>query len=214
MHRRGGGHRPGARSPRPGSLRRSEDAQVIRSVTLFAETVGVRIIAGSREGHRIDAPKGDATRPTSDRVRESAFNLIGPVDGAAVLDLFAGSGAMGLEALSRGAASCVFVESEPRGLPHDRREPRQAPPRTRRVLCQDAPRALAAERGTYDLVLCDPPYDDAPHAPARAAPRAHPRPGRPARLRDRAPRSSPRSTGLAVRTSRRYGSARLTLFEP
>ena len=65
----------------------------------------VRIIAGSREGHRIAAPKGATTRPTGDRVREAAFNLIGPVDGAAVLDLFAGSGAMGLEALSRGAAS-------------------------------------------------------------------------------------------------------------
>ena len=64
----------------------------------------MRIIAGSRKGHRISAPKGERHRPTGDRVREAAFNLIGPVDGAAVLDLFAGSGAMGLEALSRGAA--------------------------------------------------------------------------------------------------------------
>ena len=67
---------------------------------------------GQPSGHRIAAPKGRDTRPTSDRVRENAFNLIGPVDGAAVLDLFAGSGALGLEALSRGAASCVFVESD------------------------------------------------------------------------------------------------------
>src|SRR5689334_2816364 len=72
----------------------------------------VRIIAGSRKGHRIAAPKGRDTRPTSDRVRENAFNLIGPVDRAAVLDLFAGSGAMGIEALSRDAESCVFVESD------------------------------------------------------------------------------------------------------
>ena len=64
----------------------------------------VRIIAGSRKGARIFAPKNE-TRPTGDRVREAAFNLIGPVDEMAVLDLFAGSGAMGLEALSRGAAS-------------------------------------------------------------------------------------------------------------
>ena len=60
----------------------------------------MRIIAGSRKGHVIAAPKGRDTRPTSDRVRENAFNLIGPVDDANVLDLFAGSGAMGIEALS------------------------------------------------------------------------------------------------------------------
>ena len=65
----------------------------------------LRIIAGTHRGHRIAAPKGRDTRPTSDRVRESAFNLVGPVDDADVLDLFAGSGALGLEALSRGAAS-------------------------------------------------------------------------------------------------------------
>ena len=64
----------------------------------------MRIIAGSRKGARIVAPKGAATRPTSDRVREAAFGLIGPLDGARVADLYAGSGAMGLEALSRGAA--------------------------------------------------------------------------------------------------------------
>src|SRR5918994_3886525 len=71
----------------------------------------VRIIAGSRKGSTIYAPKSEA-RPTGDRVREAAFNLIGPVDDMAVLDLFAGSGAMGLEALSRGASSAVFVESD------------------------------------------------------------------------------------------------------
>ena len=72
----------------------------------------MRVIAGTHRGARIAAPKGLATRPTGDRVREAAFNLIGPVDDARVLDLFAGSGAMGLEALSRGAASVTFVESD------------------------------------------------------------------------------------------------------
>src|SRR5262245_26012294 len=117
----------------------------------------MRIIAGSRRGHRIDAPKGIATRPTSDRVRESAFNLIGPVDGATVLDLFAGSGAMGLEALSRGAASCLFVESSRDacraiGANLDKLLLEGT------VLCRDALGALATERRVYDLVLCDPPY--------------------------------------------------------
>ena len=59
----------------------------------------MRIVAGSRRGHRIAAPKGAVTRPTSDRVREALFSIVGPVDGAAALDLYAGSGALGLEAL-------------------------------------------------------------------------------------------------------------------
>src|SRR3954465_14447087 len=118
----------------------------------------VRIISGSHRGQRIAAPKGRDTRPTSDRVRENAFNLIGPVDDADVLDLFAGSGALGLEALSRGATSATFVES-------DREACRTINANLDKlklnatVLCQDALRALASERGTYDLGLADPPYD-------------------------------------------------------
>src|SRR5947207_14816073 len=74
----------------------------------------MRIIAGARKGARIFAPKGRETRPTGDRVREAAFNLLGPgaAEDAIVLDLFAGSGAMGLEALSRGASHATFVESD------------------------------------------------------------------------------------------------------
>jgi 16S rRNA (guanine966-N2)-methyltransferase len=123
----------------------------------------LRIIAGELRGRRIDAPKGTVTRPTSDFVRETAFNLIGPVDGAVVLDLYAGSGALGLEALSRGAERVLFVDSsreacrtigwnlEKLGL-------------EAAVLCQDAARALSAERGPYDLILADPPYDFAGYA--------------------------------------------------
>ena len=73
----------------------------------------MRIIAGTHRGRRIAAPKGDHTRPTGDRVREALFDIVGPVDGASVLDLYAGSGALGLEALSRGAAACVFAETDP-----------------------------------------------------------------------------------------------------
>src|SRR6185312_9689303 len=78
-----------------------------------AYTRRVRIIAGERKGHTIIAPRGRETRPTSDRVRENVFNIVAPwVEGAQVLDLYAGSGAMGLEALSRGAERAVFVESD------------------------------------------------------------------------------------------------------
>jgi 16S rRNA (guanine966-N2)-methyltransferase len=171
----------------------------------------VRIIAGSRRGHRIEAPRGLATRPTSDRVRENAFNLIGPVEDSSVLDLFAGSGAMGLEALSRGAARCVFVETSRdacRAIAVNLDKLRL----NATVLCQDALHALAAERGTYDLVLCDPPYDYphrdelAPHLERLLAPDG-------LLVYETGARDQPEVPGLETRTSRRYGAARLTLFE-
>ena len=171
----------------------------------------MRIIAGSHRGQRIAAPKGSDTRPTSDRVRENAFNLIGPVDGADVLDLFAGSGAMGLEALSRGAASATFVENDREAVRVinanlDKLKLRGA------VLAQDAVRAIGGARRTYNLVLCDPPYD---YDPVRLAPllagllRAdgvlvYESSGR---------QDPPVVPGLTERTSRKYGSARLTLFD-
>src|SRR5439155_19972823 len=105
----------------------------------------MRIIAGTHRGHRIAAPKGRDTRPTSDRVRENAFNLIGPVDGARVLDLFAGSGAMGLEALSRGAASAIFVESDREACRVINANLDKLRLRAT-VLCQDAVRTVAGER--------------------------------------------------------------------
>jgi 16S rRNA (guanine966-N2)-methyltransferase len=171
----------------------------------------VRIIAGSHRGQRIAAPKGKDTRPTSDRVRENAFNLIGPVADADVLDLFAGSGALGLEALSRGAASVTFVESDRDAVRTinanlDKLKLRGS------VLQQDAVRAASGDRRTYDLVLCDPPYD---YDDARLLPHL-------AKLvsadgvlvYETSGRADPPDVpGLDVRTSRKYGSARLTLFE-
>ena len=122
----------------------------------------MRIIAGTHRGHRIAAPKGLDTRPTSDRVRESAFNLIGPVDGASVLDLFAGSGAMGLEALSRGAEHATFVEADRRAAETIDENLAKLRLTGARIVRDDAVRALAAEASAgrkYDLVLVDPPYD-------------------------------------------------------
>ncbi len=171
----------------------------------------MRIIAGSHRGHRIAAPRGRDTRPTSDRVRENAFNLIGPVDGADVLDLFAGSGALGLEALSRGASSATFVESDRDacrtiGANLDKLELRGS------VLCQDAVRAVSRDRGRYDLVLCDPPYDFdhtklAPHLAGLLTADG-------LLVYETSGRADPLDLpGLQVRTSRRYGSTRLTLYE-
>jgi 16S rRNA (guanine966-N2)-methyltransferase len=123
----------------------------------------VRIVAGSKKGHRIVAPKGVVTRPTSDRVRESAFALVGPVEDATVLDLFAGSGAMGLEALSRGAARCVFVERDRDACRVISRNLEKLRLTGAIVLCRDVIDVLREERARgrrYELVLVDAPYEE------------------------------------------------------
>jgi 16S rRNA (guanine966-N2)-methyltransferase len=173
----------------------------------------MRIVAGSRKGARIFAPKGLDTRPTGDRVREAAFNLIGPVGGASVLDLFAGSGAMGLEALSRGAERAVFVESDRNACGAIDRNLVKLGLTGARIACQDVLTFLATEGSHYDLVLVDPPYEMVESLQMRLASYL------PAVLADdgllvfETSRRVEPELPLAKRTSRRYGSARLTLFE-
>jgi 16S rRNA (guanine966-N2)-methyltransferase len=173
----------------------------------------MRIIAGTRRGARIAAPKGLATRPTGDRVREAAFNLIGPVEGATVLDLFAGSGAMGLEALSRGAEKVTFVESDRLACRTISENLEKLRLTGARVVCQDAVWTLRQETRTYELVLVDAPYEAwadlepklAEHLPRVLAPHG-------LLVVETGARTEP-TLPLPRRTSRRYGSARLTLFE-
>jgi 16S rRNA (guanine966-N2)-methyltransferase len=173
----------------------------------------MRIIAGSRRGARIAAPKGHATRPTGDRVREAAFNLIGPVDDARVLDLFAGSGAMGLEALSRGATSVTFVESDRAACRTISQNLEKLKLTGARVVCADALWTLRQETRPYDLIVVDAPYE----AWAELEPRLG---DQLARLLapegvvvvETGARTEP-TLPLSQRTSRRYGSARLTLFD-
>jgi 16S rRNA (guanine966-N2)-methyltransferase len=177
----------------------------------------VRIIAGERRGAKIAAPKGDSTRPTGDRVREAAYNLIGPVDDTAVLDLFAGSGAMGLEALSRGARRCVFVESDRAACAVIRDNLEKLRLTGALVLQKDAFQAVREERAagrTYDLVLVDPPYGTWPDLQERLA-AALPPVLAPDGLIvvETSARIEP-ELPLTVVTSRRYGSARITLFTP
>jgi len=175
----------------------------------------VRIIAGDRRGAKIAAPKGDTTRPTGDRVREAAYDLIGPVDDAAVLDLFAGSGAMGLEALSRGARRCVFVESDRAACRVIQDNLEKLRLTGALVLQKDAFQALREERGagrTYDLVLVDPPYGSWPDLEPRLA-EALPAALAPDGLLvvETSAKVEP-ELPLTLVTSRRYGSARITLF--
>jgi 16S rRNA (guanine966-N2)-methyltransferase len=176
----------------------------------------VRVIAGSRKGHTIAAPRGLDTRPTSDRVRENVFNIVGPLDGATVLDLYAGSGAMGIEALSRGAARAVFVERDADAARTIERNLDRLRLTGARVVRGDALTALAQEAAAgrkYDLVLVDPPYGVYPDLQpqlARYLPAVLAADGllvveTEARVQPELP--------LPPRTSRRYGQTRVTLFE-
>jgi 16S rRNA (guanine966-N2)-methyltransferase len=176
----------------------------------------LRVVAGSRKGARIFAPKGADTRPTADRVREAAFNLVGPVDDMAVLDLFAGSGAMGIEALSRGAARAVFVESDREATRTIERNLEKLRLTGAAIVRVDAVTALAAEVAAgrrYDLVLVDPPYEMFSLLQQRLA-RYLPAVVEPGALVvvETAAAEEP-ELPLPKRTSRRYGSARLTVFE-
>jgi len=122
-----------------------------------------RIIAGSAGGRRLLVPPGQATRPTSDRVREALFAALqarGLIDGARVLDLYAGSGALGLEAASRGAASVVLVESAKEALAAIRRNLTTLALPGVSVVAAPVEQYLNAgvRTGVVDLVLLDPPY--------------------------------------------------------
>ena len=123
----------------------------------------MRVIAGEYGGRRLQSPKGAATRPTSDRVREALFSVLGDVTGVTVLDLFAGSGALGIEALSRGAAEATFVEKA-RPAVAALRANLEALGLEAEVSTGDARafvRNASAAGHTYDLVFVDPPYRDA-----------------------------------------------------
>ncbi len=138
----------------------------------------MRIVGGRWRGRSLATPKSDAIRPTSDRLRESLFNVLqhgydDAVEGARVLDLFAGTGAMGLEALSRGAAFALFVDegSEARSLIRENVEAFGVGGATR-LFRRDATRmGPAAPNAPFSLVFCDPPYgrDLAPQALASCA---------------------------------------------
>jgi 16S rRNA (guanine966-N2)-methyltransferase len=176
----------------------------------------VRIIAGERKGHTIFAPRGRETRPTSDRVRENVFNIVAPwVEGARVLDLYAGSGAMGLEALSRGADAVVFVESDPDAVRAIERNLDKLRLTGARVVRADTTTGLAQETAAgrkYDLVLVDPPYAMTDYETlARYLPLVLAEDG--LLVLESAARVEPELDGLALRTTRKYGSTRVTVFE-
>ncbi len=122
----------------------------------------MRVIAGEWRGRKLIAPKGESTRPTADRTRETLFNMlasrIGEFNGLSVADLFAGSGALGIEALSRGAASCLFVEQDKAALDAIRANVATLDARTRATVSAGSVMALGPAKTPHDLILLDPPY--------------------------------------------------------
>jgi 16S rRNA (guanine966-N2)-methyltransferase len=120
----------------------------------------MRIIAGQWRGRKIAAPPGDATRPTADRVREALFSMLasrlGSFEGLHVADLFAGSGALGLEALSRGAAHCTFVERESEAI--NALEKNIATLGAHADIRRGSAEGLGKAARVCDLVILDPPY--------------------------------------------------------
>jgi len=177
----------------------------------------MRVVAGVYGGRRLTAPPGTETRPTSDRVREALFSVLGPsVHDARVLDLFAGSGALGIEALSRGAATAVFVDRSRRAIDAIRAnlDALDIEADVRPLEARAALRAASARREAYDLVFLDPPYRRAAElgrelSEGLAAVLA---PG--ARVITESDRRVPLELDLPLADERRYGDTVIRIHEP
>ena len=179
----------------------------------------MRIVAGEFRGRTLKSPRWDGLRPTSDRLRETLFNILGPsIRGARVLDGFAGTGAIGIEALSRGAAHVVFVERDPRAvtLIDTNLAPLLAGDRPKPVIIRagfaDAVRRLDGE--VFDVIVLDPPY--AEHAAAEALESALPLVGAATRLIiEHGTRHTPPSGHSGVQLARTVaaGDSALSFYE-
>lgn len=175
----------------------------------------MRVITGTARGRRLGELKGEATRPTTDKVKEAVFSAIQfHVQDAQVLDLFAGTGQLGIEALSRGAAHAVFVDSrrEAAQLVRDNLALTGLAERAQ-VLCGDALGYLASTNQRFDLIFLDPPYASEllPQALARIAARGLLAPGGHIVAESALDRALP-ETPFAVQREYRYGKIKVTLL--
>jgi 16S rRNA (guanine966-N2)-methyltransferase len=163
----------------------------------------VRVVAGELGGRRLLAPRGRSVRPTADRVREALFSILGDVDGARVLDLYAGTGALAIEALSRGAAAAKLVDTD---VETARRNVEALALAERCELVRsDALRHLRRDAGEYDLVFCDPPYGLADHLGPQLDPLIAPRLSGEGRVIVESDARSPLALSLPVLVERSYG---------
>ncbi|HZU39652.1 MAG TPA: 16S rRNA (guanine(966)-N(2))-methyltransferase RsmD [Solirubrobacteraceae bacterium] len=174
----------------------------------------MRVIAGELGGRALSAPRGRDTRPTSDRVREALFSILGPVSGARVLDLFAGSGALAIEALSRGAAEATLVDSaapavaviarnlEALGLRAD----------VRRQKAAAFLRSASADARQYDLIFLDPPYRLASELAGELSAALPPVLAPQARVVAESDRRAPLTLALPLFDERRYGDTLIRIY--
>ncbi len=173
----------------------------------------MRIIAGDWRGRTLKAPQGDATRPTSDRTREALFSMLasrlGSFEGLKVADLFAGTGALGLEALSRGAAHCIFVEQDRAALGALKANIAALGADDRATV--RAQSATGFSGGPFDLVFLDPPYQSG--LACRALDGVVLAPGTLVSL-ETAYNEAVDARGLAIEAERVYGKAKITLLRP
>jgi 16S rRNA (guanine966-N2)-methyltransferase len=170
----------------------------------------VRVVAGRYKGRRLEAPPGRDTRPTADRVREALFSILGPLDGLRVLDLFAGSGALGIEALSRGAAQATFVEDDPRALAALRSN-LEAVGAEPVVHGADALAFLATSPGPYDLVFVDPPYSSAQRIARELSERLPGVLAQGALIVSESDKRNPLTLDLPLEDERTYGHTRIAI---
>ncbi len=174
----------------------------------------MRVVAGRLGGRNLFAPRGASTRPTSDRVREAVFSILGDIEGARVLDLYAGSGAMAIEALSRGAAEATLVDSAAAAVAAIRRNLRSLELRAE-VRQQSVEGFLQTARKAgrqYDLVFVDPPYRRARAYGQRLSAGLVPILGPGARVVAESDRREPLELDLAPADRRRYGDTLILIF--
>jgi 16S rRNA (guanine966-N2)-methyltransferase len=170
----------------------------------------VRVVAGEFKGRRLRMPRGAPTRPTSDRVREALFSMLADVAGARVLDLYAGSGALGIEALSRGAASAVFVERDARAAATIRAN-LEAVGAEAEISREDALAFVRRDRRSYDLVFCDPPYDSGPRIAGTLAERLPALLSNDARIVTESDKRNPLELPFPLLRERTYGDTRIAI---
>jgi 16S rRNA (guanine966-N2)-methyltransferase len=173
----------------------------------------MRVIAGAYGGRELRAPRGRATRPTSDRVREALFSILGDVSGARVLDLFAGSGALAIEALSRGAGAATLIDSSQGAIAAVRRN-LGALEIEAEVRLQPAHAFLKnarSEERQYDLVFLDPPYRRAQALGSELSAALAPVLAPGARVVSESDRRAPLQLELPLLDQRRYGDTLISI---
>ena len=176
----------------------------------------MRVVAGAYGGRRLKAPPGARTRPTADRVREALFSILGPVEGMRAADLFAGSGALGIEALSRGAERLTLVDSSAAAC-HAIRcnlNSLDAEAELRRQRVVPFLHAAQSRSRQYDLVLLDPPYRQAPGLGPELSAALGPVLAPNARVVTESDRRAPLELDLALLDERTYGDTLIRIHGP